>query len=295
MQSVSIVGCGYTGRRLAARWVHMGARVRGFATRPESLAEIAAVGAEAAPLDLDVPGASAATGGRTNGGELVYYMVPPAKDADGDPRLARYLDTLVGRPRRLIYLSTTGVYGDQAGGLVTEDTPTAPITARAARRVAAERTLRAWADSRRLSWCILRVPGIYGPGRLPLERLRRGEPAIVPEEATPGNRIHVSDLVTACVAAGVAAAADGRIYNVTDGSEDSLTEYLLRVARIAKLPAPPLVSRADAQRALSETSWSFLAESRRVDNRRMLDELGVPLLFHDLDTGISASLDEIHE
>jgi nucleoside-diphosphate-sugar epimerase len=141
----------------------------------------------------------------------------------------------------------------------------------------------------------LRVPGIYGPGRLPLERLRRGEPAIVPEEATPGNRIHVSDLVTACVAAGVAAAADGRIYNVTDGSEDSLTEYLLRVARIAKLPAPPLVSRADAQRALSETSWSFLAESRRVDNRRMLDELGVPLLFHDLDTGISASLDEIHE
>jgi nucleoside-diphosphate-sugar epimerase len=218
--------------------------------------------------------------------------VPPAKGSDGDPRLERYLESLESMPRRLIYLSTTGVYGDRAGAVVNEDTPTAPITARAARRVAAERTLRAWADARRVSWCILRVPGIYGPGRLPLERLRRGEPAVVPREATPGNRIHVADLVTACVAAGVAAAADGRIYNVTDGSEDSLTEYLLRVAEIAKLPAPPLVSRAHAERALSETSWSFLAESRRVDNRRMLDELGVALEFHDLDAGIRASLGE---
>jgi nucleoside-diphosphate-sugar epimerase len=174
--------------------------------------------------------------------------------------------------------------------VVNEDTPPAPKTARAARRVAAEHAVREWAEARAVSWCILRVPGIYGPGRLPLERLRRGEPAIVREEATPGNRIHVDDLAAVCVAAGVAAAADDRIYNVTDGSEDSLTEYLLRVAQIAKLPAPPLVSRNDAKRAVSDSSWSFLAESRRVDNRRMLAELGVALEFRDLDAGIRASL-----
>jgi nucleoside-diphosphate-sugar epimerase len=295
MQSVSIVGCGYTGRRLAARWIKMGAVVRGFATRPESLAQITAVGAAALLLDLDAPRREptleepidAAAGVEP---ELIYYMVPPDKGSDGDPRLERYLGTLARLPQRLIYLSTTGVYGDQAGAMVNEDTPPAPKTARAARRLAAENVVRAWADARDVSWCILRVPGIYGPGRLPLDRLRRGEPAIVRGEATPGNRIHVADLVSACVAAGVAASADCRIYNVTDGSEDSLTDYLLRVARIADLPAPPLISRADAERALSETSWSFLAESRRVDNRRMLAELGFALEFRDLEAGIRASL-----
>jgi nucleoside-diphosphate-sugar epimerase len=311
MQAVSIVGCGYTGRRLAARWLSMGARVRGIATRAESLARIAAVGARALQLDLDPPQSATASDSavapalalaghdeangsdaRNVGGELVYYMVPPAKGSDGDPRLERYLASVEGLPRRIIYLSTTGVYGDRAGAKVDEDTPPAPKTARAARRVAAEHAVREWADSRKVSWCILRVPGIYGPGRLPLDRLRRGEPAIAPQEATPGNRIHVADLVTACVAAGVAGAADRRIFNITDGSEDSLTEYLLRVAAIAALPAPPLVSRAQAARALSETSWSFLAESRRVDNRRMLEELGVALEFRDLDAGIRASLAE---
>jgi len=286
MQSVSIVGCGYTGRRLADRWIQSGAVVRGFATRPESLAQIAAVGAAARLLDLDAPRSEPVS----VEGELVYYMVPPVKNSDGDPRLERYLGSLAGLPQRLIYLSTTGVYGDRAGARVNEDTPPAPKTARAARRLAAENAVRAWADARRVSWCILRVPGIYGPGRLPLDRLGRKEPAIVPREATPGNRIHVADLVSACVAAGVAASADCRIYNVTDGSEDSATEFLLRVARIADLPAPPLISRADAERALSEMSWSFLAESRRVDNRRMLAELGFALEFHDLEAGIRASL-----
>jgi nucleoside-diphosphate-sugar epimerase len=137
---------------------------------------------------------------------------------------------------------------------------------------------------------VLRIPGIYGPERLPLERLRRRDPAIDPLEASPGNRIHVEDLVTACVAAGVAARADGRIYNVTDGTDDSLTAYLQRVARIAGLPPPPLIALAAARQTFGPVSWSFLSESRRVDNRRMLEELGITLAFHDLDAGIRASL-----
>ena len=141
-----------------------------------------------------------------------------------------------------------------------------------------------------LSWCILRVPGIYGPGRLPLERLRRGEPAIHPREAMPGNRIHVEDLATACLAAARAVRADRRIFNVTDGTDDSPTSYLLRVARIGNLPQPPLISRAEARARCSDSSWSFLGESRRIDNRRMREELGVTLAYHDLDAGIRASL-----
>jgi nucleoside-diphosphate-sugar epimerase len=286
MQSVSIIGCGYTGRRLAERLLESGARVRGFATHAESLRQIASVGAEALPLDLDgtiAPIDFAA--------ELVYYCVPPAPQS-GDPRLDRFLDGVLGTPKRLVYLSTTGVYGDHAGGRVDENTPPAPLTERAARRLAAENALRAWADPRDVSWCILRVAGIYGPGRLPLDRLRRGVPAISPLEATPGNRIHVSDLVTVCVTAGVANIADRRIYNVTDGSDESSTEFLQRVAGITQLPAPPLLSRAEAMRDIPPPARAFLAESRRVDNGRMLGELGVALEYQDLDAGIRACLDE---
>jgi nucleoside-diphosphate-sugar epimerase len=285
MHSISVVGCGYTGLRVAERWLQSKRLVRGFASRPESLKSIAASGAEALPLNLD-----GAVGPLDFADQLLYYTVPPAPHGDRDFRLERLLDHIVGVPARFVYLSTTGVYGDRNGDRVDEETQPAPVTPRAVRRLAAETALRAWADSHAVSWCILRVPGIYGPGRLPIERLRRGEPAIVPEEATPSNRIHVEDLVTACIAAGASSRADRRIYNVTDGSEDSLTDYLQRVARICGLPFPPLIARSEARQAVSATAWSFLSESRRVDNRRMLEELGLALAYRDLDRGIRASL-----
>ena len=286
MHPVTIVGCGYTGLRLARRWLSLRHPVRGFGARAESLGHIAATGAAAEQLNLDQP----LTAPIDLRGQWVYYTVPPAAAGVQDGRLERFLEVSVGAPRRFIYLSTTGVYGDRGGGAVDEETRPEPASERAIRRLAAETTLRAWADAHAISWCILRVPGIYGPGRLPVERLRRREPAIDPQEATPSNRIHVEDLVTACVAAALTVRADRRIYNVTDGSDDSLTDYLLRVARIGSLPLPPLVSRAQARNALSSTSWSFLSESRRVDNRRMLQELGVVLKYPDLDAGIRASL-----
>lgn len=285
MHPVSIVGCGYTGLRLAERWLAYGHAVRGFATRAASLEDIAATGAQAAWLNLDE-----APPPVDLDGHLVYYCVPPAPVGERDQRLERLLEHARGTPQRIVYLSTTGVYGDRGGGAVDEDTAPSPQTARAVRRLAAENTLRTWADACPASWSILRVPGIYGPGRLPLERLRRGDPAIDPREASPGNRIHVDDLVTACVAAGRAPHAAGRIYNVTDGSDDSLTAYLERVARIADLPAPPLISLAEARLTVSAASWSFLGESRRVDNRRMQEELGVVPAYRDLDAGIRASL-----
>ncbi len=285
MRPVSIVGCGYLGLRLARRWRGLAHPVRGFATRPQSLEDIAATGAEAVRLDLDGPLTPVELTGH-----LLYYLVPPAPDGAHDRRLERFLGEIKGPVERFIYLSTTGVYGDREGALVNEDTPPAPQSERAIRRLAAENALRGWAEALGLSWCILRVPAIYGPGRLPLERLRRGEPAIHPQEALPGNRIHVEDLATACLAAAHAVCADRRIYNVTDGTDDSLTSYLLRVARIGDLPQPPLIGRAEARARLSDSSWSFPGASRRIDNRRMREELGVALAYHDLDAGIRASL-----
>ncbi|MDB6086879.1 MAG: nucleoside-diphosphate-sugar epimerase, partial [Gammaproteobacteria bacterium] len=183
MHSVSIVGCGYAGLRLARRLRSVGHAVRGFASRAESLGQIAAAGIEPELLNLDMAPAFI-----DFDGHLVYYCVPPAPMGDRDSRLERFLEHAGGTPRRVVYLSTTGVYGDRSGAAVDEDTPPAPNTKRALRRLAAENTLREWAGSHAVSWCILRVPGIYGPGRLPLEKLRRRDPAIDPSEATPSNR-----------------------------------------------------------------------------------------------------------
>jgi len=137
-------------------------------------------------------------------------------------------------------------------------------------------------------WVVLRVPGIYGPGRLPLERLRRGEPALRPEDAGPGNRIHVDDLVSACVAA-LERPVEG-VFNVSDGNPATTTEFLQRTAALAGLPPPPLVALSDAPGRVSPGMLAFLRESRRIDNRRMVEQLGVRPRYARLDDGIAASL-----
>lgn len=221
-------------------------------------------------------------------GAAIAYLAPPPDGGDGDPRLARFLAALGSAPAAFLYMSTTGVYGDTGGATVTEASPVAPANDRSRRRVAAEREATAWCEARGVRAVVLRVPGIYGPHRLPLERLARGEPALRPEDAGPGNRIHVDDLVTACVAA-LERPVQG-VFNVTDGNPASTTVYLQRTAEHAGLPPPPLVALADASGRIGAGMLAFLVESRLVDNRRMREELGVELRYARLDDGIAASL-----
>ena len=229
------------------------------------------------------------------GDAAIAYLAPPPDSGSADPRLAGFLSSLGNaQPRVLLYMSTTGVYGDTGGALVTEDTAVAPANDRSRRRIAAERTAMDWCSSRGTRCVILRVPGIYGPGRLPLERLRRDEPAIRSEDAGPGNRIHVDDLVAACVAA-IERPVTG-VVNVCDGDYSSTTVFLQRTAALAGLPPPRLVSIAEARGQISPGMLAFLVEPRRVDNRRMLGELGVQLAYPNVDAGITASLAEMrHE
>lgn len=138
---------------------------------------------------------------------------------------------------------------------------------------------------------ILRVAGIYGPGRLPLDRLRRGEPIVRPEETGVGTRVHVDDLVSTCVAVIDCPAASG-IYNVCDGVHLAMADYFALVARVAGLPAPPLISMDEARQRLSPALLSYLDESRRVRNDRLLRELGLELTYPDPEAGIRASLGE---
>jgi nucleoside-diphosphate-sugar epimerase len=285
-----LAGCGYTGRRLARR-LQPGWRVSALARSDAAADRLAADGIVAERADLDLPAARGALTGSCDGAAVVY-LVPPPDEGTTDPRIERFLALLGDAvPACLVYVSTTGVYGDTRGALVTEASTTAPGNDRARRRVAAERAVESWSAAHGVRSVILRVPGIYGPGRLPIERLRRGEPALEPADAGPGNRIHVDDLVEACAAA-IERPVSG-IFNVTDGDPSSTTVFLQRTAALAGLPPPPLVPLADAPGRISPGMLAFLVESRRVDNRRMREVLGVVPRYSHLDDGIRASLEEM--
>ena len=288
MTEFVIVGCGYVGERLARC---LPGPVVALARTAERADALRSVGIDAIPADLDSLGSGSRLPVGTTGCVL-FYLAPPPGTGPADPRLRRCLAALRGAPARVVYLSTTGVYGDAGGAEVNEDSPLAPTSDRARARVDAEQALRQSCVAAGIEWVILRVPGIYGPGRLPLERLRRGDPVIREDEAGPGNRIHVDDLVRACIAAGTVAAAANRVYNVGDGEHASATRYFLTVARLAGLPEPPAMSRDEARRRMSPAAWSFLGDSRRVDTSRMQRELGVGIRYRDLEAGIRASLGE---
>ncbi|MBT8099551.1 MAG: NAD-dependent epimerase/dehydratase family protein [Gammaproteobacteria bacterium] len=221
----------------------------------------------------------------------VIYTVPPRRKGNDDLRLQTFLDLLPGPPRRFVYLSTSGVYGDCQGRRVDESTPTNATTPRAKRRVDAERRLIAYCRHNGTRLVVLRVPGIYGPGRLGLDRIRESNALLAEEDANPGNRIHVDDLARCCIAALAVDTVEG-IFNVGDGDDRSSTWFAMELARQAGLDAPPVVSRARAEKTFSDKRLSFLRESRRLDLAKMRSELNVDVHYADAADGIAASLKE---
>jgi nucleoside-diphosphate-sugar epimerase len=284
---VLIVGCGYVGVRLAhlLRDTH---DVSAIVRTNEKVKALESQGISAVALDLDRVRMGAHVPERLEQA-AIFYLAPPPSQGESDFRLDRFLQLATVPPASFVYMSTTGVYGDTKGGRVDESTPVAPLTDRARRRVSAEEMIRVWCTERRVRRVVLRVPGIYGPGRMPVERLRAREPAIHPAEAGVSNRIHVDDLVSACMAAAFNTEARG-VYNVTDGNSCSATDFLDRVAHLADLPPPPRVSMDEAQLTFTPARLSFLNESRQVSNDRMLKHLGVRLKYADMDEGIRQSL-----
>lgn len=215
------------------------------------------------------------------------YTCPP--DGEDDERLRRFLAHLSPAPQRFVYISTTGVYGDWDGAVVTEKSPVNPSSRMSRPRVAAENQLTEWAARTGSDAVILRVPGIYGPGRLGIENIEKRGAFINDDEANPGNRIHVDDLVSCCLAALSEETPPG-IYNVGDGDHRSSTWFAEEVARQAALPLPRKISRAEAKTEFSPMRLAFLASSRIVDTTKMREVLGVTPRYSNPEDGIAASL-----
>lgn len=275
-----IVGCGDIGRRLARLLIAANGNVSGWVRSESSAAELQALGIAARRIDLDVSIDSIDAAPPW----LFWFAAPPASGLS-DPRLSRFLAALPAPPQRLIYLSTSAVYGDCKGDWIAEDASLNPGTDRGRRRLQAEQAARDYAARSGCEVLILRVPGIYGPGRMPEARLRTGTPILRAEDAPFTNRIHADDLASAALAV-AQRGANGAAYHVADGTPSTMTDYFLRCAERLGIAAPPQISLAEAKQQLSPSIMSFLEESKRLRTER-LRALGWTPRYANLEAGLA--------
>lgn len=281
---IFIIGCGDIGRRVAALWLQRSATIavaqRRIPDSPERLPE----SARYIMLDLDDPQSDVAPDINNS---IVYYFVPPPRNGAIDSRVSRFVSKVqMQTPKRVVYISTSGVYGDCDGKWVTEDKPPNPTSDRSRRRLNAENQLESYCRDVGADFVVLRVPGIYGVNRLPIESIKQSRP-IVKDHTAYTNRIHEDDLARICVAAGEIDRPTG-IFNVSDGVPGTMAQYFTEIAKAMDLPHPPEISWQDAQKRLSPEMLSYLSESRRIDNKKMLQQLGIELLYPDLAAGLKA-------
>ncbi|MBN9358692.1 MAG: sugar nucleotide-binding protein [Herbaspirillum huttiense] len=273
---VLILGCGDVGLRLVPLLLPR-YRVLAVTSNPGRRAELRAAGAIPIVADLDAP---LTLGRLARLAPTIVHLAPPQSEGRIDRR-TRNLAAILPEGARLVYVSTTGVYGDCAGASFDETRSVRPQNARAVRRVDAETVLRAWARRRQGKLSILRVPGIYAADRLPLERLHKGLPALVAQEDVHTNHIHADDLARICLAA-MRLGAPNRVYHAVDDTDLKMGDYFDAVADAAGLSRPPRLPRSELERSVSPMMLSFMSESRRLHNARIKEELGVQLRYPDV-------------
>ncbi len=289
--SLLIVGCGDVGLRvlklLQPRW-----RVLALTSSPQRVPVLRALGAVPLLGNLD----ERRTLGRLGGlADAVLHLAPPPGHGSSDPRTRALLAALArgGRVRRLVYASTSGVYGDCGGARFDETRAPHPHTDRARRRVDAEAQVRWFGRATGVCVSVLRIPGIYACGRAsgPLERLQRGTPVLAAQDDVYTNHSHADDLARVCVAA-LLRGAPQRVYHASDDTEMKMGDYFDLAAELSGLPRPPRVARAEASAVLSAATLSFMGESRRLDNQRLKTELKLRLRYPTVREGLLEVLTE---
>jgi len=288
MQKVFIAGCGYIGERIARLYRESGADVTCMVRSLEHAARLESSGFSTAIRTLD---------DSTECSEMklpestVFYLVPPPGGGIVDYRARNFIAGLENgdKPKKIVYMSATSVYSETGGGVVTEESPSEPTSAMGKRRLDAEAAFHAYGKKNDVSVVILRVSGIYGPGRLPLMQISQGQPLLREEESGPSNRIHADDLASICLAA-AQHSENGAIFNVSDGNPSSMTTYFNTCADALNLPRQQQVTLEEARRIMSPLMFSYVSESRIIDNSRMLERLNIVLRYPGILEGLSASV-----
>lgn len=288
MKTVLIVGCGDIGERIGGLYRQKNVPVVGLVRSVESVHRLQQAGITPLQADLGQRSGLATQPALPTAAATVFYLAPPPNEGDTDPLLRQFLAGIAvdALPEKLVLLSTTAVYGDCRGDWINESHPVNPQTARGRRRLDAEQVAAKWSQQTGVPLVILRVGGIYGPGRLPIDRIRQGLPILNESESPFTNRIHQDDLARICVAAAERGTA-GEVYNVADGQPGTMSAYFKAIARAHGLPLPPEVGMAEAQQVMSAGMLSYLQESRRLDNHKLLSDLGVELRYPNLAAGLA--------
>lgn len=272
LPTLLIVGSGDVARRAIPSLARR-ARVFALCRKSGDAAALRALGAVPLLGDLDQAESLARLAGLA---DALLHFAPPQAEGETDRRTARLLAALGRRPpKAIVYISTSGVYGDCAGELVRETRPLNPGTERARRRADAEARLRRFARRQRCRLAILRAPGIHALDRLPVERLRRGDPVLVAEDDVFTNHVDADELARLAIAA-LHRTSGLRVYNACDGVHRKVGDYLDAVADLLGLPRPPRLTRGEITGRLTPQSLSFLSESRRLDAGRIARELRRP-------------------
>ena len=278
-----IIGCGFLGRHLATKLQEQHLSPTCVVQSQSSHQNLVKQNLHAVICDLDYPLSNCSELDLT--GKQIYYFAPPSNIDNDDHRIDNFLDRCkTNPPGKIVYISTSGVYGDCQGNWVTEESPLAPISTRAKRRVYAEKSLIKYCYRHDCDYIILRVGGIYGPGRLPIDRLKNIT-VICPKEAPHSNRIHVVDLASVCFSA-MSNNIQNEVINVSDGHSTSMSDYYYKIADFAGLPRPPCVPMSEAQNKLSAGMLSFINESRRLSTKKMSRLLDIEFQFPTLEIGL---------
>ena len=291
-ERVLVVGCGDVGMRAASL---LAGRVRLLAltSSPQRCGALRAAGITPLVGNLDDVASVRRLAGLA---QRVLHLAPPPSDQGPawttDPRTRALVRVLSRRalPRSLVYGSTSGVYGNCGGDWVNETRAVQPHTARATRRVHAEASVRAYGQRTGVACTVLRIPGIYAPDRAggtPRDRLLRGTPVLQAADDVYTNHIHADDLARACVLA-LWRGSGQRNINVCDDTELKMGDYFDLAADLYGLPRPARLPRHQAQAQLPVMLLSFMSESRRLDNQRLLGELGLRLRYPTVAQGLRA-------
>jgi len=276
MNNLLIIGCGDVALRtiplLRGRY-----RLYALVRNPALCSSLRRQGVTPILADLDEKRSLARITGIA---DVVLHFAPPLSPQKVDTRTRHLLAALSSGipPRQMIYISTSGVYGDCGGSIVSEVHPVNPLSMRAQLRVNAEQQIRTWASRNRVRASILRVPGIYAEDRLPLERINNGSPAIVAEQDGYSNHVHADDLARIIMAT-IQHGKPNRVYHAVDDDETKMGDYFDVIADAFQLPRPVRLQRSEVKAAVSPMMWSFMNESRRLSNTRMKRELKVKLRY----------------
>ena len=281
-----VFGLGFSGRTIAERRTVRGDRVTGTVRTQGKAQALAAAGLSARVFGPE--GCDSAIDTDLAASEALLISVPPG--TSGDPVLAAYARQIAAAPklRWIGSLSTIGVYGDHQGAWVDEHTPATPTNIRSRERADAEQAWLAFGAANNIAVHVFRLAGIYGPGQSQLAQLARGTARRIIKPGQVFNRIHVEDIARV-VDASLERPRASAIYNVTDNEPAPPQDVVTFAASICGVEPPPEISLDDA--GLTEMGRSFYAESKRVRNDLLRNELGVTLAYPSYREGLKALRD----